>query len=471
MTLRLQALIAAAAALLGACQGVEDYDLRGPALKPGQILQSTSRESLVGGTITIERAGETDTGTFDYQGFGVEELEVVEADTRGPRLLKQSVPENWQQFTAKAGAERNEVTADQPLAGTRVLLERGDSGFTRSLLDRQADARLARILAQPFELPGAEYPRHRVKLGESWTLEDAQLTRLLGSDYLSIRGSATFTLDRVADSGGERRAFLSYRLEATTKSLDDENQELESHLGGSGTIERSLDRGLDVNEHFSGQLRVVSHAVIERRKATITNAGTLKGEASERLVSASERHPTRLKGSPEPPQQAAIGPAPVPERRPMPRVAAEPAVMPANTSREVPAVRAATPPPRVDDSPRSYAFTGESAAIYRWPANGDAEAFLAGNRPPEPALHLSVNGEMVLRTASPVNEWNPVWGITTHFDARPGSRVRIWIVDNDIDGSTQTIASWEGTVADLVRQGGRLQFGAIERLSYRLETE
>ncbi len=84
-------------------------------------------------------------------------------------------------------------------------------------------------------------------------------------------------------------------------------------------------------------------------------------------------------------------------------------------------------------------------------------------------MRIAVDGTLVLASAAPLNTWEPYWGLNATFEARASSTVQIVVLENDLDGSWETIAQWQGTLGELLRMKGRLAFGAVERLSYELE--
>ena len=287
----LPALIPILAGLTLACsEGT--HELRGPRLQVGQILQTTDVVNLPTGTLALEQRGKTQSLAVSSEDRSVTELEVVavEADGR-PKTLKQSFPEQWTRRVVTADGRREEDVENGPLAGATVLIERTDGGFVQTLLDARPDKRQQRYLKQEFVEPAAIYPDKKIRVGESWTVEGPALARLFGmGDALSVTGKGTFTLDRVAKVEGERRAFISYRLEVTTVSLDLENTEVEASLGGSGTLQRSLDRGLDLENKMFGQARFATRASASRREPTYSLAGAMTLTSTERLVSPTERH-------------------------------------------------------------------------------------------------------------------------------------------------------------------------------------
>lgn len=138
------------------------------------------------------------------------------------------------------------------------------------------------------------------------------LAHLLGlGDALSVDGKGTFTLDRVAKVEGERRAFISYRLEVTAVTLEDDNVEVEGTLGGSGTVERALGRGIDLENKLTGQARFAPRPAAKNTEPEYTLSGPMTFTSTERFVSPTERHAVLRKSAEE---QDAAEPAAARER-------------------------------------------------------------------------------------------------------------------------------------------------------------
>ena len=273
------------------CAG-RGHDLRGANLPAGRILQTTEQINVPAGTFSQEIPGVPRSIPFASQDLGVTELEIVAIDANGrPETFKESFPESWSRHVLNFDGQQEESFEDDEMAGTTILIQRTPIGWSQTLIGAFPNARQRHFLAQPFIEPGALYPPSKVAVGESWTVEGSTLARLLDlRDAVSVAGNGTFTLDRVDPAGEDARAFISYRVEITAVILDDDQAEVEVKLAGKGTIQRSLGRGLDLENKLTGQVHFSSRPSANK-ELPFTLAGAVNLTSSERFVGPTERHP------------------------------------------------------------------------------------------------------------------------------------------------------------------------------------
>jgi hypothetical protein len=278
------------AAALPSPSPAQTYDLRGPAPKQGTILQERSEWKMSDGALTIEADGTVVRGRIDQENVSTEEVEIVQASGSQVTMLKYRVAEGWTRTTSSGEVGSSIQVEDGPLVGETALIERRHDGWSKTLLGREPDQRQKEWLAKPFVDESEIYPAVPVAAGESWVVDAVELAALLGLDRaLSVDGKATFTLDRVADEDGDRRAVVSYRLEIRGSVLDDDKSPVDFKLGGSGVVRRSLTSYLDVSNRLTGQQYFEGTRVEEGKRARVTVAGPVEMTGSQTAIGDGDR--------------------------------------------------------------------------------------------------------------------------------------------------------------------------------------
>jgi hypothetical protein len=268
----------------------QTYDLRGPAPKQGTIIQARIERKLPDGALTMEAGGEVSRGRIDQESVSTEEVEIVQTGGSRVTMLKYRMAEDSTRTTIAGDAGSTEEFEDGPLVGETALIERRDDGWVKTLLGREPDERQQEWLKEPFVDDSEIYPAKKVAAGESWVVEGVELAALFSLERaLSADGKATYTLDRVVDEDGDRRAIVSYRLELRASILDDDNSPVDFKFGGSGSIHRSLTSYLDVSHRFSGQQVLEGTRLEGGRRAQVTVAGALEMTGSQKLIAPDAR--------------------------------------------------------------------------------------------------------------------------------------------------------------------------------------
>ncbi len=301
------------------------YDLRGHAPAQGSIIQNRIEVKMPAGVLTLESGGTVSRAKAVEESVTMEEMEVVQTVNRQLTLGRIKIAEKWSRSSfERDGADPQTTIKDDPLVGETLLIERRDDGWQKTLLGHEPNEQQKASLRKPFTEDAEVYPARPVAPGESWTLEGAKLARLFGfGDALSADGKATYTLEKVIQEAGERRAVISYRLELRVRSLDDDQSPVDLSIGGSGKIHRSLKSYLNVSDHFSGQQQTTGSATDNGRKANATEAGAFEVNESQRLIAPTARVAVVRRGQ-ETPEAHAVA-APSPQREAATRPASQPA--------------------------------------------------------------------------------------------------------------------------------------------------
>jgi hypothetical protein len=291
----------------------QTYDLRGPAPAQGTIIQARTERTLSGGALTMEADGNAVRGRIDQTSVSTEEVEIVQTGGARVTMLKYRVAEDSTHTTVAGDAGPTDAFEDGPMVGETALIERRDDGWVKTLLGREPDERQRAWLDERFVDDSEIYPEKPVAVGDTWVVEGAELAAIMGLERaLSADGKATFTLDRVADEDGDRRAVVSYRLELHASILDDDNSPVDFKLGGSGNVRRSLTSYLDVSNRLTGQMVSEGTRLEAGRRVRVTVAGPTEMTGSQKLITpdvraAVVRHARadRVAAAPAPPPRAA----------------------------------------------------------------------------------------------------------------------------------------------------------------------
>ncbi|HEV7503689.1 MAG TPA: hypothetical protein VGS07_02130 [Thermoanaerobaculia bacterium] len=291
----------------------QTYDLRG-APKQGSIIQSRTEFKMPEGVLTVESGGTVKRAKATEESASTKEMEVVQTANRQLMMLRLKIAEGWSKSSFEKDGSAPETTIkDDPLVGETLLIERRDDGWQKTLLGHEPNAPQKRRMRELFSGDTKVYPAKPVALGTSWVMEGTKLAALFGfADALSADGKVTYTLKKVIQEAGVRRAVISYRLELKVRSLNDDQAPVDFSIGGSGTIHRSLTTYLDISDHFSGQQQTVGSGTENGHKASFTEAGAIEVNESERLIAAEDRAEVVRRAPVAPETTVAAAPQPRP---------------------------------------------------------------------------------------------------------------------------------------------------------------
>ncbi|HEX4961682.1 MAG TPA: hypothetical protein VF173_12635 [Thermoanaerobaculia bacterium] len=294
--------------------GAQTYDLRGHAPSQGSIVQRRSETKMPGGVLSVESGDTVNRVKSVREGVTISEKEIVQ--TAGPKLtmLRLKVAEDWWKTSfEKDGSAPEATTVDDPLVGETLLIERRDDGWQTTMFGHEPNERQKARLRKPFFDSAEVYPAKPVAIGESWVVEGAKLAMLQGyGDALAADGKATYTLDKVIQEAGERRALISYRLELKVRFLDDNQVPTDLNLGGSGKIRRSLKTYLDISDQFTGQLQAAATVTENGRKSNLTETGPIEVSDSQQIITPASRAEVVHRATPAPKPALAAAPQPQP---------------------------------------------------------------------------------------------------------------------------------------------------------------
>ena len=242
------------AALMAGCASaprVSGWDLRGPAMETGRVVRSELHFKLAEGNILITVGDQVVQGAVAMDGRQVTEDEVLAAGDLARvrvRYLRDSLD------VRRVFGETEEVDRERgPLDGCTVLGRRWDGAWAFRLEDGAPDADQAAALNElGTDYAPALYPARRLRVGDSWEVDAAQMKRWMGHDLIRSEGKARLTLRGLRVFRGERCAVIDVKIDAAGELADPDGNMLELQLGLEGIIHRSLKSHLDVAGEMSG---------------------------------------------------------------------------------------------------------------------------------------------------------------------------------------------------------------------------
>lgn len=221
-------------------------------------------------------------GTMSLKGQSTDDLEIQEvADgmVRKGRLSHVLDRATMTMASTMPNGTVNRETSDEngALHGRVEMVEFSGGAWKRTLEGPPPSPEQARLLTTP-PFDEASFPT-AIKVGESWTETGPELRRWLGSDVLSARGEVKNTLLAVELQQGEKVAVIESFGEIEATMLDSNNVELKMSMGIQGKIRRSLDKGLDLESHAEGAVKLSGDVIQDGMTMSMTVTGRFSVKA------------------------------------------------------------------------------------------------------------------------------------------------------------------------------------------------
>jgi len=247
-----------AAAGLGRAADDETYDLRGPAPKKDQVYVSKGSFTIKEAEMTVKFAGISKSGTISSVTKAEEEAKVLAVDGRNVTKCRNKIVKESTDIEIEIDGNKMKHTEPGLLEGETVISERGDNGKWKNvLLDTKPTEKQKKGLDNRNGLENDDdlYPKDKVKVGHTWTVEAAALEKMLGSSFTSLKGKLNQKFVKIEDVGQEKCAVVESTGKISGKAKDDGDLTGDVELELKVTTWKSLETGVAVKEKFTGKAK------------------------------------------------------------------------------------------------------------------------------------------------------------------------------------------------------------------------
>jgi hypothetical protein len=283
--------IAGVAAVLGAVfnpgRGADDetYDLRGPGPQEKQVLVSKSTSTMKKGKLTL---GSGDAKVdLNLSIAAVEEKETRLLVVKGREVTKCQTKygKSRAEITATADGKEETETEPDPLENETVISERVDGKWKNVLVDTKPNEKQKKELVnfQGEENDDARFPKEKVKVGHTWTVEAPAMSKALEHEFIELKGTVKQKFVKIEKIGQEDCAVIESDGKITGKTKEGGDLTGDVELVMKFTTWRSLKTGVIVKEKYEGTLKLTGKATMDDMKADATLSGEITGEITTKL--------------------------------------------------------------------------------------------------------------------------------------------------------------------------------------------
>jgi hypothetical protein len=236
----------------------DEYDIRGPAPKKGQVVVSKSTFKINNAAVKVSVGGNTLDMKQSVTATTHEETKALEVEGRQvTRAQTRVVKEQLETRTNLGGMDKTE-TKSLDLEGEVILSKRvGDAKWQNSLADTKPSEKQKKLLDKRLgpESQDDIYPEGKFAAGHTWTVDATALKRAFGGSITDLKGKMNMKFAKVEEVNGEQCAVIESSGKITGTAKEEEG-DLAVELELKGTTWRSLKTGVDVKDKASGKIKM-----------------------------------------------------------------------------------------------------------------------------------------------------------------------------------------------------------------------
>jgi len=272
----------------GLCRAADDetYDLRGPAPKKGQVFVSKGKLTIKDADATMKFAGMTKSGKLTMVATSEEEAKVIAVDGRNVTKCQTKIIKEQAEINANIGGLEINDTEPTALEKETVISERkGDGKWTHLLVDTQPSAKQKKELDNRNGIENDDdlYPKEKVKVGHTWTVDATALQKLLGNSFSDVKGKINQKFLKVEEVDGQMCAVVQSKGKITGKMKEDGEPKMDVEMDLVVTTWKALETGVAVKESFEGKIKMSGIQEMDDIKIEITLSGPVTGESTTKL--------------------------------------------------------------------------------------------------------------------------------------------------------------------------------------------
>lgn len=272
-------------AAVGLSRAAEDeYDLRGPAPKKGQVLYSKLVMKVKNADMTVKLMGQTLTLKQTLTMTTEEEEKLLAVDGRQVTKSQAKVIKDRVEIAADFMGQTMDSKEVNDLEGEVIVSERvGDGKWKHTLVDTKPTDKQKKELDKRIgpENDDELFPEGKVKVGHTWTVDAAAMKKFFGNSFTDVKGKLKQKFVKVEEVNGEPCAVIETAGPITAKMKDDDDDsDLAIALDLKATTWRELKTGVDVKAKFEGKIKISGVQKIDDFKADVVLTGPLTGEGT-----------------------------------------------------------------------------------------------------------------------------------------------------------------------------------------------
>ncbi len=274
-----------AAINLGRAADDDTFDLRGPAPTKGQVFVSKGTLTIKDADTAIKVAGQKLDIKMTLLVTSEEEAKVLAVDGRDVTKCQTKVIKERADITATFGGNENTQTEPTALEKETIISERDGKKWKHTLVDNKPTDKQKKELdsRNGIENDDDMYPKEKVKVGHTWTVEGAALNKMLGNSFTDIKGKVNQKFTKLDEVDGEKVAVIDSTAKITGKMKDDGEPTVDVEMDMKITTWRSLKTGVAVKEKFEGKIKLAGTVKMDDVKAEMTLSGPISGTSTTKL--------------------------------------------------------------------------------------------------------------------------------------------------------------------------------------------
>lgn len=286
---RFKCAIGAAAVLVAALSFAraqdDTFDLRGPAPQKGQVLVSKSTLKIKDADTTMRAAGESVALKLTFLVTTEEEAKVLEVDGRNVTKCQIKIARD-RTDTSSDKAPGQVHTEPSVLEKETVISTRDGKKWKHALEGAEPNDKQKKELADRNGIESDDdlYPKEKVKVGHTWTVEAPAFNKMMGNSFSDLKGKVDQKFAKVEDLDGEKVAVIESSGKITGKMKDDGAPTIDAELDLKITTWRSLKTGVAVQEKYEGKIALNGTVKEDNIKVEMKLTGPIAGEATTKLV-------------------------------------------------------------------------------------------------------------------------------------------------------------------------------------------
>jgi hypothetical protein len=263
----------------------ETYDLRGPAPEKGQVFISKGTLKIKDADTTIKVAGQTLTMKMTLLMTSEEEAKVLAVKDRDVTKCQTKVIKERADITATFGGEDMKHTEPTALESETIISERDGDKWKHSLVDTKPTDKQKKELdsRNGIENDDELYPKEKVKVGHTWTVDATALNKLLGNSFTDIKGKVSQKFTKIDEVDGEKVAVIDSTAKITGKMKEDGEPTVDVEMEMKITTWRSIKTGVAVKEKYEGKIKLAGTVKMDDVKAEMTLSGPISGDSTTKL--------------------------------------------------------------------------------------------------------------------------------------------------------------------------------------------
>ena len=232
----------------------ETYDLLGPPLPVGSVLQEHGLFLLGPGPMTLAMRDRSAQAQWGFQTSRLARMKVLRKSGDEIREFDEHVLHDLTTSVLEGLGDPQVASTHSAIEGRTAHLSNRSGSWTRTLVGRRADeAEQAALedLSTP-ELDSLVYPTSRVPVGYSWSMSPQALGKFFGGSTKMKSGKATLSFVDIAVVNGDSCAVVAVSMQVEVEMSQGEEGSVSGSLALAGRVLRSLRDGTEPEVWIKG---------------------------------------------------------------------------------------------------------------------------------------------------------------------------------------------------------------------------